>query len=190
MKLIKNKLYDFYEKLPEMLMPYTFTRPMIKVIKKVMGKTDLVGVEIGVYLGENVERMFKFLSIKKLYLIDPYISYRTTYGQFNYGDVEFKKVRRNLAKFGERVVFIRKISENAVDDIPDNLDFVYVDGNHDYEYVKRDIILYFPKIKQGGIIGGHDFNASFVGVCKAVLEFVNENELKLCGFNADWWILK
>ena len=48
------------------------------------------------------------------------------------------------------------MSEDAVDDIPEKLDFVYIDGNHAYEYVKKDIGLYYPKLKKGGVIGGHD----------------------------------
>ena len=53
---------------------------------------------------------------------------------------------------------IRKKSEDAVDDIPNELDFVYIDGNHHYDYVKKDVEMYFPKVRQGGIFGGDNYN--------------------------------
>lgn len=48
------------------------------------------------------------------------------------------------------------------------LDFVFIDANHDYEYVKEDILHWLPKVKQGGILAGHD--RDFDGVSKALSE--------------------
>lgn len=36
-------------------------------------------------------------------------------------------------------------------------DFVYIDANHSYENVKKDILAWLPKVKVGGIIAGHDY---------------------------------
>ena len=85
------------------------------------------------------------------------------------------------------------------DEFPDDVDFVYIDGNHSYEFVKKDIELYYPKVRNGGILGGHDFN--LYGVAKAVVEFIDKNNLKLCNSKTndkykeverfiDWWIVK
>lgn len=38
------------------------------------------------------------------------------------------------------------------------LDFVFIDADHSYEGVKRDIEIWLPKIKKGGLLGGHDYN--------------------------------
>lgn len=51
-----------------------------------------------------------------------------------------------------------------------SLDFVFIDGNHAYEEFKADIIAWFPKVKVGGIIAGHDFN--FKEVSRAVAETI------------------
>jgi hypothetical protein len=52
------------------------------------------------------------------------------------------------------------------------LDFVFIDACHDYEYIYHDIKAWFPKIKKGGYIGGHDYdNAGVPGVRKSVDEF-------------------
>ena len=48
-------------------------------------------------------------------------------------------------------------SEEGVKNITDeSIDFLFIDGNHLYKNIKEDIELWFPKIKNGGIICGHD----------------------------------
>lgn len=61
-------------------------------------------------------------------------------------------------------------------DFEDNsIDFCFVDANHTYEFVKKDIEAFLPKMKKGGIIAGHDYNNSHPGVIQAVNEiFVEE----------------
>jgi hypothetical protein len=56
--------------------------------------------------------------------------------------------------------------------------------------VKKDIELFYNKLKKGGILGGHDFWANQIDVCKAVLEFAENNNLRLNGKLTDWWIIK
>jgi hypothetical protein len=155
---------------------------MTKYMFKNLKKDNLVGAEIGVEHGLNAKTMLRFLPIKKLYLIDPY--------QQKSGDTYFNEAKRFLRKYENKIEFIRKTSENAINEIPNDLDFVYIDGSHEYEIVKRDILLYYDKIKKGGIIGGHDFWADQIGVCKAVLDFTNENKIKLWGGLTDWWFIK
>ena len=52
------------------------------------------------------------------------------------------------------------------------MDFVWVDGNHRYEWVKSDLELYWPKVKPDGVLCGHDYvNAGTCEVARAVDEF-------------------
>lgn len=51
------------------------------------------------------------------------------------------------------------------------IDLLYLDGCHNYESVKRDIELWVPKVKNGGIIMGDDYGGFFTGVTKAVDEY-------------------
>jgi len=146
----------------------------------------LIGAEIGVEYGLNAKTMLKYISIEKLYLIDPYYDNQDNIS----GDERYKKTKKYLAKYSNKIKFIRKTSEQALDDIPIELDFVYIDGAHNYNAIKKDIELYYKKVKKGGIIGGHDFWASEIGVCKAALEFAENNNLKLYGKLTDWWIIK
>ena len=169
-------------------------RPMIEFIKENHSKTDLVGVEIGTNEGVNAYYILSELPIKKLFLIDPYIKYDEC-GDFDVNDdwdpkLSLKKAKKRLARFGKKIDFIKQMSENASDLIPNDVDFIYIDSNHRYDFVKRDIELYFPKVRLGGVFGGHDFNANHIGVVRAVLEFVDKTGLKLHGKWTDWWIVK
>ena len=51
-----------------------------------------------------------------------------------------------------------------------SLDFVFLDGDHSYDGLKKDIIAWLPKVKKGGIICGHDFCLADSGVIQAVTE--------------------
>jgi hypothetical protein len=151
-------------------------------------KQPLVGVELGVDEGNNAFNILSTLPIKKLYLVDPYIKYDINdKGTQSRKDVAIKKLRR----FKDKTVFIYKTSKEAVKYIPDNVDFVYIDGNHDYDFVKRDIELYYPKVKDGGVFGGDDFSIRCMGVARAVIEFLDKYNLDVCyGDSTDWWVVK
>lgn len=60
-----------------------------------------------------------------------------------------------------------------------SVDFIFIDGSHEYQDVKNDIEAWFPKIKIGGIMAGHDYNAWEVQ--KAVNEFFSESKIETPG---------
>jgi predicted O-methyltransferase YrrM len=64
------------------------------------------------------------------------------------------------------------------------IDFIFIDGSHDYESVKADINAWLPKVKVGGIISGHDYG-SWKTVTKAVDEFFTDKKVLIIG---DCWI--
>ena len=174
-------------------------RNSIGFLKSMFGNTKILGVEIGVFEGEYSKELLKELNIEKLYLIDSYEIYE------NYPDGAMRELDNNsetvlneakeiakirLSKFP--VEFIYKNSEDAINDIP-VVNFVYIDGNHKYEFVKKDIEMYFEKIKPRGVIIGHDFflpASELEGVSKAVLEFALKNKSELFLIPPEWWIVK
>ena len=99
---------------------------------------------------------------------------------------------KKLELYSDKIIWIEKYSNDAVVDIPSNLDFVYIDGNHQEEYVYIDIANYIKKI-QDGVIGGHDFYNGFQrdhdGVIKAVTKYSFENNLELQVELPDWWFI-
>lgn len=58
-----------------------------------------------------------------------------------------------------------------------SLDFVFIDAAHDYENVFNDIASWFGRIKDGGVIAGHDYDSS-EGVRMAVNKFFGESNIK------------
>lgn len=167
-------------------------RPMINFVKSLSGK-DLIGAEIGVFQGFNALNILHHLPIKLLYLIDPYLLYKE-YLDITSPFAYFSKKAANkrLASYEDKICYITKKSSEAINDIPDYLDFVYIDGNHSYEYVVRDIATYWYKVRKGGVIGGHDYynKGKAREVKKAVDEYVEKNKLKLYQEGIDWWVVK
>ena len=77
-------------------------------------------------------------------------------------------------------------AKEAQDHLP-QLDFAYIDGNHHYEYVKEDIQICLKKIKNDGIISGHDYCEESPGVIKAVNEMFGKPDKV---FSDASWIVK
>ena len=116
-------------------------------------------VEIGTHLGDFAYELLRNNKTCHLWCIDPYKQYEDYEDSINTftGDNVFEHVSNKLnSAFPDRVTFIRKFSADAVNDIPDNVDMVFIDGNHKYRYVLEDLEKYYPKLKPGGAIVGDD----------------------------------
>jgi hypothetical protein len=177
-----------------------FPRPFERLYEGEL-KENLVGIEIGVAGGEHSKSIFETLDVAKLYCIDPY----TIYDDYNEGKLHFGvdqapldvteiHAHKLLKNYSENIVWIKKLSSDAVTEIKEKVDFVYIDGNHAEKYVKEDIENYFPLVKKGGIIGGHDFYNGFQrehdGVVSAVIEFCTKKNIVPRIELPDWWIIK
>jgi hypothetical protein len=89
------------------------------------------------------------------------------------------------------VEFLRMTSMEGSNLVPDNLDFVYIDGDHSIEGVTSDIETWYPKVKKGGLLGGHDANEP--SVMQALAQWVYSDGRyagKLHYGWSDWWIIK
>ena len=76
----------------------------------------------------------------------------------------------NVSLIGNKIKTIVSLTDEAAQYFEDgSVDVVFVDGGHSYEVVKADILAWLPKMKKGGIMAGHDYNA-WQGVNKAVTE--------------------
>jgi len=169
-------------------------RPMTIFAKKHFGERRLLGAEIGVAGAINAESILKTLNVEMLYLIDPYSPY---FQDDRFTDVPYD---RSLEAAKERLTplsnwkIVQLSSDEAVSEIPDYLDFVYIDGNHDYSHVRNDLRNYYPKVKSGGLLGGHDFSTftpeHYNGLINAVIEFVVPKKIPLHCANTDFWVVK
>jgi predicted O-methyltransferase YrrM len=79
-------------------------------------------------------------------------------------------------RYKNRLIAIEAKSEVAADRIANNsLDLVFIDANHSYDYVKKDIIKYTPKLKESGMLTGHDID--YPGVNQAVNEMIEHYDV-------------
>jgi len=163
-------------------------------------KREVVGIEIGVDQGVHAwEILSQWKEVKTLFLIDNYSARNISH----YGDA-----RTKLESFKDRIVWHILSSYEASKLFDDNsLDFAYIDASHGYEDVIRDCVLWWPKIKNDGIMCGHDYRLDWHnmtkasqswknahGVVRAVNEFSKIKNLELGtktdGSSSDWWINK
>jgi hypothetical protein len=150
-------------------------------------------VEIGSYNGESSSIMLGFKKIKHLHCIDSW-TFCANYNQscvpnknpdksadFSYAKNNFYNRLKNKIE-SKRCIPIQSDSISASNDFLDlSIDVVYVDADHSYESVKSDLNIWYPKIKHGGFICGHDYNIGrdhWPGVTRAVNEFISNNRLK------------
>lgn len=120
-------------------------------------------VEVGTHRGEYARLLMQdWRGI--LYCVDPWADLPEYQGQARFlehsngnRDEDYAFAKYRLEPWKNRVLFVRSTSEEAVPLFADgSLDLAYIDGNHEYEYVVKDLNLWWPKVKTGGILAGHD----------------------------------
>ena len=128
------------------------------LLKDFFSKENGVFVEIGTWTGEFAEALLTTNTTAKLYCIDPYAAYEGYNDSMNLtvGDDQYNEAVAKLSKFGDRVTFVKQLSNDAVSSIPDGVDGIYIDANHGYNYVKADLTNYYPKVAPGGYVVGHN----------------------------------
>lgn len=144
-----------------------------------------VFVEVGSWLGHSISYLAQKLQHKanaKIYAIDLFDdSYALKKHKFLEGK-RYEIFQNNLKKANveDVVIPIKSVSWDAAMLFPDqSVDFVFIDADHSYESVKKDIDAWLPKIRKNGIISGHDYgNGNPSGVKKAVDEKVSSFQLK------------
>jgi len=139
-----------------------------------------VGAEIGVDRGKNAKVLFENIKDLKLYCVDPWIAYNKSSQERV--DRNFRWCKNRLKNYN--AIFVRKKSIEAAKDIPDNsLDFVYIDGLHEFDPVMLDLIYWSRKVRLGGIISGHDYyNFYRGGIIQAVNAYTHAHDI------SEWYI--
>ncbi len=170
-----------------------FLREHIKTVQRM---NDLTVAEIGVWKGDHARTLQNQLDIDHLYLIDSYEDYNG-YADLNEPRSSHRlkhakrEARARLAEY-DNITWIERRSENASDHLSESLDYVYVDGNHAYEYVLNDIQTYYSLLRPGGVLAGHDFSGEWPGVVEAVVEFSKTEGIpfRLEDPGTDWFFIK
>ncbi len=160
------------------------SRPRLrgKLLKKM--PKNAVCAELGVMDGLFSKEILNITKPKKLILIDLWVVNQTftdPISQSEY-DLKYNSVKEKFKSRPE--VEIMKGRTDLIKTFPDNyFDWVYIDANHTYEFVKNDLENCYPKIKPDGYIIGDDYSHEnyvdmIYGVIEAVDEFVKTHEIK------------
>jgi len=138
------------------------------------------GAEVGVAGGKHAKQMFEAIPGLHLLLVDPYKAYFRI--SQDICDRRLDKMQRRLESYNKTVM--RTTSLEASQQVDDaSLDFVYIDGDHRFDAVMMDIILWAPKVRKGGIVSGHDyFHFYQSGVVDAVRAYVTAHRV------TDWYV--
>jgi len=139
-------------------------RKKLAAIYNDMGFTR--GAEIGVRAGDYSLSICEQMPNIEYYCIDPWHKHNSVSEERQ--DIFLALAKERLKPFN--VTFIKKLSMDALADFePRSLDFVYIDGDHTFDYVMSDIIFWSQKVKRGGIVACHDYSNCYMGgVIKAV----------------------
>lgn len=121
-----------------------------------------VGCEIGVFEADYAVALLRTWRGQLLYLVDPWCNLPDYLDSWNGTDLEMQQrydfALSRLAPFDGRYRILRMVSDKAALGIPDAaLDFVYIDANHAYAHVRCDLHAWYPKVRAGGVLAGHDY---------------------------------
>lgn len=121
---------------------------------------DLVGIEIGTDVGAHAEALLLYCDIQRLFLVDIW-------------DKEYYKgyCQGRLRWYQNKIVYIHQDSHKASLCEYTPFDFMYIDIPHDYATVKQSLEDWWPKLKEGGILGYRNYAPAMPEVMQAVDDF-------------------
>lgn len=162
---------------------------------------DLPGAKLAVEVGTDRGRFAEKIAqgfAGELVCVDPYIATVDDIADPHTNtdrETDFVAATTRLAQFGDRVRIVRKKSADAVSDFADgSLDFVYLDGDHYRPGIDGDLEAWWPKVKPGGVLAGHDLTGEWEPwIRPAVEEFAfwkQVTPMATLDFPASWFFVK
>ncbi len=132
------------------------------VMARTLGELGFkIGAEVGVAQGHHAKMLCENVPGLKLYCVDIWGRYPGYEEYYDRIERYYLEAKEKLAPYD--CVFVKKFSMDAVKDFEDNsLDFVYIDGAHDFKSVAEDICEWTKKVRVGGIVYGHDYQRRYV----------------------------
>ena len=153
------------------------------------GVEPRIGAEVGVYRGELSEELLKRWPALSLLLVDWWraapedSAYRASGDKIAFlAQDEMDRIKQEtlaaVAFAGPRAIVCEAESGEVAKAVGDgSLDFVFIDGDHTFEAVRRDLKLWVPKVRPGGVVGGHDWYENRPGAERFAEEW-KENALE------------
>jgi hypothetical protein len=142
-------------------------------------------LEIGVCEAINVIDVLKSYCLHPesvIHCVDPWIEY-DEYPEYK-GEIQnrYQIAMRKIQRSGQAHKFkiYRDFSDNIVPTFPNNyFDIIFIDGNHQTEFVYRDGVMSFEKVKQGGFLIFDDYTGQWPQTIVGINKFLSEYKEKL-----------
>jgi len=162
-------------------------------------------VEVGCKEGRTTGHILKNVPDSRVISIDPWCAMpqqKDVKGGETYEEWDFAKIEaefwENVGENKDRCMMVRYPSEEAAGIVGGSslsafaaapVDVVFIDAAHDYENVKLDIARWWPLVRDGGMLVGHDYNHKWPGVERAVADMLNLMDVG-CAPDSLWFVLK
>jgi len=131
-------------------------------------------VEVGVQQGDYAWDILRVNNPSELWLVDNWRPWGMGHNELRQRTF-YTHVKSRFAPF-YNVHILRLNSAAAAATFPDRyFDWVYIDASHDYENVNRDLQTWWPKVKPGGHMAGHDYTPRHKDIVRAVKENFGNN---------------
>jgi predicted O-methyltransferase YrrM len=157
---------------------------------------NVTGIEIGVCHGVNSYMLLECCSnISTLVGVDHYKAYKDWDREIlqHEQDHSYATLQHNMAVLGPRFKHIKASSKDAAHELQDNAyDFVFIDADHSMRSVLEDLDNYWPKIKDNGIVAGHDanlFSVNFAVTSWAKRKGIDQKSIHMME-NQAWYFVK
>lgn len=143
------------------------------------------GCEIGIFEGAFSNYIIEKKNPRKYYMVDVFEGMAVSGDKDgnNMKTISLEQSYRSLSekyKNNKQIIIYKGISDLFFQQIESNsLDFAYIDGDHGYHAVRRDLENARDKVKPNGIISGHDYTERFPGVMLAVDDFLSQYSLNM-----------
>lgn len=182
---------DFYPMRQETFLQKGLTDMIQSLESKIGPLNNKVMVEIGSYVGDSAKIFAKHFGL--VICIDPFVDWYDENDDTCYfarmADVE-KQFDFQTKDF-PNIVKLKLTSDDAAEFARENnisgIDFVYIDGLHTYDQVKKDILNFAPFLSETQTIGGHDYHTNWSGVKNAIDETIGNPDEVFCDTS---WIKK
>ncbi|HET6499031.1 MAG TPA: class I SAM-dependent methyltransferase [Coriobacteriia bacterium] len=151
------------------------------ILSRLPADRALVGAEVGVWQGRLSERLLAARPRLRLYMVDRWLapppedSYYASGAQMarhpqRTFDLARMEAERRTAPWVERRCILHMDSVTAAGCVADgSLDFAFLDGDHSYDGVTRDLRAWAPKVRPGGLLCGHDYGRPDQGAVQAAV---------------------
>lgn len=138
-----------------------------------------VFVELGAHAGRSTAYMARILNPNfSFFTVDEWKIY------------PYKKFIANLKNNGITTEHVTPIIADSSEASrlfdPESVDFVFIDADHSYQGVLRDIVAWLPRMKKTGVIAGHDYHYANLGVIKAVCDLFPVRHIGLMSHSCYW----